>query len=230
MRLALIGKGRMGQTVSRLAESAGHRIVTTLDQHGNLPTSTFSGDWVSETEVLIDFSAPSAAVENVLRAARTGIPIVQGTTGWYDRLEWLRNELQGLGGSCVFASNFSLGMQLFFRIIGQIAPLMARFDSYGAYLSEQHHRAKKDAPSGTALQLLEILKRDFPREISTSVLRAGSIPGTHEVGFDSAEDSLLFRHTARNRDGFARGALLAAELIRGKTGFFEFRELLFHEN
>ncbi len=230
MKIALLGTGKMSQAVHRLAEPLGHQIIIALDSKSN-PASNriFQGDWVTESEALIDFSAPEAAVENILRAGRTGLPIVQGTTGWYDRIDWLGNQLQEIGGSCVYSSNFSLGMQLFFRVISQVATLMAPFSAYVPYLSEQHHGAKKDAPSGTALRLLEILENHSPNPVPTTVLRAGSIPGTHEVAFDSPEDTLLFRHTARNRNGFARGALLAAELIQERQGFFEFQEILFDE-
>jgi len=230
MKIALLGNGKMSQAVRRLAMTEGHQITVALDSKSNPEThQRFQGDWVTESEVMIDFSAPEAAVDNIIRASRTRLPIVQGTTGWYDRIDELREHVEGIGGSCVFSSNFSLGMQLFFRVISQAAPLMAPFSTYAPYLLEKHHSVKKDAPSGTALRLLDILKSHFPNLIPTSFLRVGSIPGTHEVAFDSPEDTLLFRHTARNRDGFARGALLAAGLIQDKPGLFEFQELLFDE-
>lgn len=228
MKIALLGKGKMAGAIRRIAEQEGHSIVATLDSASNPPANkTFQGSWVQEADVIIDFSAPGAAVDNVLRAVHSEIPIVEGTTGWQDRVDWLSKQVVEAGGSCVYASNFSLGMQLFFKIVADSAAILSRFPAYAPYLEERHHRFKQDAPSGTALYLLRLLGKELQTDVPAGVLRAGSFPGTHEVGFDSIEDTIVLRHTARNRDGFARGALHAARLIQGKSGFFEFGEILF---
>lgn len=226
MRLALIGHGKMGKAVENLARELGHEVVHVVT-HAEAGRP-FEGDWTDHTDVVMDFSVPEAALSNIERAVRAGLPIVEGTTGWHDELERAREIVETARGACVYASNFSLGVQIQFHLARQAARIFSRFPEYSPFLLEAHHTQKKDAPSGTALTLEGILRESYSR-VAVSSLRAGYFPGTHTLGFDSLVDTLTIQHVARSRDGFARGSLFAAEWIRDKRGFYNFEEAIFEE-
>ncbi len=235
MKIVLLGNGRMGQTIARLAASKGHQIVSVFDEHRPL---TESSD-LREAEVMMDFSIATAVPHHMRLAAHHHLPLVEGTTGW--RMEQiLLTEMPDL--TMVYSPNFSIGIYLFNRIIAFAGRLIGQCGGYDCYVHEWHHRGKADSPSGTALLLANQLLHAIPEkkgiEVETShqplaadsihvtSTRAGRIPGTHEVGFDSEWDQIVFRHISFGREGFAMGALLAAELILNRKGIYSFNDLL----
>ncbi|RPJ60391.1 MAG: dihydrodipicolinate reductase [Acidobacteria bacterium] len=230
MRIALIGYGRMGKTVERLARDQGHTISKIMDIDDNPVGSGFWGDWVENTDVLIDFSLAAAVPANVRNALDARLPIVVGATGWYAHIEQLRQEVESQGGACLYASNFSLGVQTLFYLVREASKVLARYKDFHPFVVETHHEQKLDAPSGTALTIRKIMEESYGQPVPVSSVRAGFFPGTHTIGFDSPVDTLTLEHTARSREGFARGALLAAEWIQGKKGFFTFEQVIFGEN
>ena len=176
----------------------------------------------------IDFSIPAAVPRNVEGLAALGVNIVLGTTGWLEHADAVRRAVETGGIGLVWSPNYSVGVNAFFRLVSEAARLLAGQPEYGAWAWEIHHAAKKDAPSGTLLKLVEEMKKaGYGRRIDVSSNRAGAHPGTHEVGFDSAADTIVLRHTARGREGFARGALRAAQWVVDKKGFHEFGEIVF---
>jgi len=181
---------------------------------------------LSDADVWIDFTDPSAVIENIKAAAAARVALVVGTTGWYDRLDEARLLVEESGIGFVYGSNFSVGVNLMLKITRYAAELFSRFPSHDPFIEEAHHKFKKDAPSGTALSLKRIVEAEYDREVPTSSLRAGYFPGAHTVGFDSEADTLEIVHTARSRAGFAAGALLAAEWIKGRKGFYEFSQII----
>ncbi|MBX3288225.1 MAG: dihydrodipicolinate reductase [Acidobacteria bacterium] len=226
MKIALIGYGKMGRLISKLAGDSGHGIVVTVSEsHAGL-----SADELAETlraaDVAIDFTAADAVRRNVEACMIAGIPIVVGTTGWNSQKDEIERLVNDSGGSLVYGANFSIGVNLFFKIAEYSAELFAKFPEYEVFIEEQHHSQKKDAPSGTALKLKELVKKHIDAEFEIPATRAGNIPGTHRVGFDAAADQILLTHTARNREGFARGAIMAAEWIKTRKGFFEFSDVM----
>jgi len=179
-------------------------------------------------DVSVDFSIPSAVVENVERISALGVNIVVGTTGWTEHEKRVRAAVQKHGTGLVWSPNYSIGVNVFARVVAETARLLANEPEYGAWAWEIHHATKKDAPSGTLLKLVDEMKdAGYSRPIDVGSNRAGAHPGTHEIGFDSAADTITLRHVARGREGFARGALKAAKWVVGKKGFHEFREILF---
>jgi len=179
------------------------------------------------SDVAIEFSTPHTALANIESLAALGIPTVVGTTGWLEHLDRARTAVERGGAGLVWAANFSIGVNVFLRAVHEVARLLANEPAYGAWAWEIHHNTKKDAPSGTLLALVNEMKAaGYQRNIDISSNRAGAHPGTHEIGFDSAADTITLRHTARSREGFARGALKAAQWIPGKKGVFEFKEIL----
>ncbi|HSR69945.1 MAG TPA: 4-hydroxy-tetrahydrodipicolinate reductase [Acidobacteriota bacterium] len=231
MKISLIGRGRMAQAVERLAPEKGHRVVRLLGRRDNPPGRPFSGDWLEQSEVLVDFSLAEAVPGNIEKSLQAGIPLVIGATGWYDRLREMEDKVEEAGGIVLYASNFSLGVQVLFSLTRRAARLLSRFQEYDPFLWEAHHRHKLDAPSGTALSLREIVEESYRRKLDVASLRAGSIPGTHVVGFDSPSDTLRLEHSARNRDGFALGSLLAAQWLRdqhkaGRKGLFTMQNVI----
>jgi 4-hydroxy-tetrahydrodipicolinate reductase len=179
-------------------------------------------------DAALEFSTPHAVVANIERLAALKVNVVVGTTGWLGHAERVRRLVAESGIGLVWSPNYSIGVNVFARLAAEAARLLANEPGYGAWAWEIHHITKKDAPSGTLLKLVEDMKRaGYPRAIDTSSSRAGAHPGTHEIGFDSAADTITLRHAARNREGFARGALKAAQWIAGKQGFHEFADILF---
>ncbi len=174
----------------------------------------------------IDFTVAETVRRNVEACIAAGVPLVEGTTGWNAQREEIERLVRDGGGAMVFGANFSIGVNLLYRIVDFAAELFGRFPEYEAFIEEQHHSRKKDAPSGTALKIKEIVAKHVDRDFSVSSTRAGNIPGTHRVGFDGPADQILLEHTARSREGFALGAIMAAEWIIGKKGFHEFTDVI----
>ncbi len=228
MKIAIIGYGKMGHMIERVATSRGHNIVARFDIDNNRDGEGLTTESLEGIDVAIEFSTPETVVENLRRLIGLRIPTVVGTTGWYARLDEIREMAADHQSSLVYGANFSIGMNLFFRIARQASALFARHSQYDPFLVEAHHKFKKDAPSGTALVIARLMRESYGERAPDAVaIRAGHIPGTHEVGFDSEADTITLTHTARSREGFAAGAVLAAEKIIGKHGVYEFSELLF---
>ena len=223
--LALIGHGKMGRAVEQLALARGFdvRLIVT----GDLSRAAgFDPEKLKGVQVAVDFTHPGAVLENVRRVAGAGCNLVVGTTGWGDQLGEVRGILGDAQVGMVYGPNFSLGAQLFFKLAEAAAGVFAGFPMYEPYITETHHRFKKDAPSGTALELKRRIQPAFgDRDIAVGSIRAGYVPGTHELGFDSEADTVILRHTARGRLAFAEGALYAARWVVGKKGLFTFADL-----
>lgn len=227
-RLAIAGYGKMGRRIEQLAPEHGFVVAVKLDEHNNSNFEGITREAFQNVDVAIDFSVPSAVVENVERIADLGVNIVIGTTGWLEQLHYIRKIVEKSDIGLVWSPNYSVGVNAFFRLVSEAARLLADETEYAAWAWEIHHSAKKDAPSGTLLKLIDRMKdAGYDRNIDMASNRAGAHPGTHEIGFDCGSDTITLRHTARNRDGFADGALKAAEWIAGKKGFYEFGEILF---
>ena len=230
MKIALLGYGKMGQVIERIALERGHEIVLKKDE-----TNTFEG--LLDADVAIDFSVPTAAVDNISSCFHANVPVISGTTGWlehYDAVVALCNEKKG---AFISSSNFSLGVNLFFELNEYLAKIMSKFDNYTVDMEEIHHTQKLDAPSGTAISLAKgVIKNssytnwtlDHPKkdQIHIETKRIGTVPGTHTVTYNSAVDAIEIKHTAHNREGFALGAVIAAEWIIGKKGIFTMKDVL----
>ena len=243
MKIALIGYGKMGREVEQAALAGGHEVVARVSASGRTGTvSGITSDTIGEAQVCIEFSQPSATLPNLRSVAALGKPLVVGTTGWYEDLPLAKKVVEENEAACVYAPNFSLGLNLFLPIIEKAARLFHPFEAYDVMAMETHHRQKIDSPSGTASRIGEILLEHFPRkrrivtgsldcpiapdELHLLSARAGHFPGTHSVVFDSAADSVELVHRARSRAGFAAGALLAAEWLQGRKGFYSFSQVL----
>jgi 4-hydroxy-tetrahydrodipicolinate reductase len=223
MKLALFGYGGMGRLVADRARAAGHEV-------GAIMTSRDSPTLVRGHDVAIDFSRGDAVLDHVTACVRAAVPLIEGTTGWHDCETAVRRAVEegegGRGGALLYGANFSIGVNLFYRLVARAGELFRGLEEYDAFIEEAHHAKKRDAPSGTALRLRDILGAPLGRSVPITSTRAGHIPGTHRVGFDSALDQILLEHTARSRDGFAAGALLAATWIVGRRGVFTFEDAL----
>jgi len=218
--LAIVGYGKMGRLIHQLAPEYGFTVTARVDLDRD--------ESLDGADVAVEFSVPASVVGNVTKVAALGIPIVVGTTGWLDHLEAMKGIVAKHNSALVWSPNFSVGVNVFTRLVGEAARLLQNEREYGSWAWEIHHSTKKDAPSGTLLKLVEQMRASgFDRAIDTSSSRAGAHPGTHEIGFDSAADTITLRHTARSREGFARGALKAAQWIIGRKGCYEFSDVLF---
>jgi len=225
-RIALLGYGRMGRLIEEIAPSEGCSIGLRLDGESNRQGQGITAAAFAEIDVAIDFSVSSSVVENVERIAAIGTPLVVGTTGWSADLPRVREIVEGSGIGFVHGANFSIGVQVFYKIVAEAARQLGAAEGYDAWGHEIHHRKKLDAPSGTLLETVRTMERaGFSRPIDVASNRAGAIPGTHTIGFDSEADTILIEHRARSRTGFARGALCAARWIRARRGFFDFRDI-----
>ncbi|MFB9077218.1 4-hydroxy-tetrahydrodipicolinate reductase [Flavobacterium procerum] len=230
MKIALLGYGKMGKVIERIALERGHEIVLKKDEF-----NTYDG--LSTADVAIDFSVPTAAVSNISACFNSGVPVVSGTTGWlehYDEMLALCSEKKG---GFISSSNFSLGVNIFFGLNEYLAKIMNQFDSYKVSMEEIHHIHKLDAPSGTAISLAQgviqnsnytnwTLDEAQTNQIHIEAKRIGEVPGTHTVNYDSPIDSIEIKHTAHNREGFALGAVVAAEWLAGKQGVFTMKDVL----
>lgn len=219
MKIALIGYGKMGKMLEQTAISKGFDVVCVIDING------IERGELRDADVCIEFSQPSAVLENIRLAASANKPIVVGTTGWYEHLDEVRKIVKTSDIGLVYGSNFSIGVNLMFKVVKYAASLFKNFSSYDPFIEEAHHKFKQDAPSGTALSLQHRVESEYNRQAPTSSTRAGHIPGTHTVGFDSEVDTLTITHTARNRQGFAEGAIVAAQWIASRKGFYEFADI-----
>ena len=227
INLALLGYGKMGKTVAALAPQRGFNVRLALDIDVNQDGQGITSENFQGIDVCVDFTTPDVVVENIRRVAVLGVNLVVGTTGWHNRLEEVRKIIESAGVGMVYGANFSIGVNLFYRLARAAAEIFASFPIYDPFLTEAHHKMKKDAPSGTALEITRQIQPYFAdREIPVTSVRAGYIPGAHELGFDSEADTIILRHTARGRQGFAEGALHAARWIAGRKGFFSFAEVL----
>jgi 4-hydroxy-tetrahydrodipicolinate reductase len=216
----------MGTLVARLATAAKDELgAIVTSQHASQDASQLA-EVLRGHDVAIDFSVASMVSRNVGACARAGVPLVEGTTGWQDDESDVRRSIDEYHGSLVFGANFSVGVNVFYRVISQAARLMSGLDQYQVFMEEEHHARKRDAPSGTALQLKKLLTEHVEGDIPIASVRAGHIPGTHTVGFDSEADQIRLTHTARSREGFAAGALLAARWIVGREGVYEFADVM----
>ena len=220
MKLLLIGFGRMGRLVEQLAREEGHEIV------GRITSASAAADWPA-ADVAIDFSTGDAVPANVPRLADRRIHAVIGTTGWRAHEAEMRAVAERAGIGVVASANFSIGVNIFEMLAAEAARLMYSQPDYGAWIHEAHHAGKKDAPSGTAILLRDAMTNTgFGRPIDISSTRAGSIPGTHTVGFDGPSDTIELTHTARDRRGFAKGALVAARWVHNRRGWFSMKDVL----
>lgn len=226
MKIALIGYGAMGKLIKTLAEEKGFEVAVIIDDADAGLSAVEVAGKLDDVDVVIDFSSADAVKRNVDACVLAGVAIVEGTTGWNGQRNEIEQIVRDGGGTMVFGANFSIGVNLFYRIADFAAELFAKFPGYEAFIEEQHHSRKKDAPSGTALKLKAVVAKHFSEEFSISSTRAGNIPGTHRVGFDGSADQVLLEHIARSREGFAAGAILAAEWIVDRKGFFEFSEIV----
>jgi len=225
-RLAIVGYGKMGKLLEQLASEYGFDVALKLDEFNNANFEGLTPENFRSIDVAIDFSIPAAVQRNVEGIAALGVNIVLGTTGWMEHLDAVKRAVETNGIGLVWSPNYSIGVNAFFRVVREAARLLASQPQYGAWAWEIHHSTKKDAPSGTLHKLVDEMKNaGYSRWIDVTANRAGAHPGTHEIGFDSSADTITLRHTARSREGFARGALQAAQWIAGKKGFHEFAEM-----
>jgi 4-hydroxy-tetrahydrodipicolinate reductase len=236
MKIALIGYGKMGKAIEEIAVSKGHEIVLKIDANN---TSDFTKENIQKANVAIEFTGPDTAFENISKCIQWGVPVISGSTGWLDHFEKAKKLCEEKKGCLLYASNFSIGVNLFFEINKQVAALMEPYDNYNVSMTEIHHTEKKDAPSGTAISLAEQIlaqigrKKKWVNEISSEasdlIIRSERIdpaPGTHTVSYDSPIDSIEITHTAHTRKGFASGAVLAAEFANQKMGIFTMKDVL----
>ncbi|HEX5430807.1 MAG TPA: dihydrodipicolinate reductase C-terminal domain-containing protein [Bryobacteraceae bacterium] len=216
-----MGYGKMGRLIEQLAPEYDFTVHARIDVNDDFGAARGA-------DAAVEFTNPGAVLANVEALGRLGVPAVIGTTGWLGEMEHVRSSVERHNIGLVWSPNFSIGVNVFFRVVSEAARLLENEPQYGAWAWEIHHHTKKDAPSGTLLKLVDEMKRaGYTHRVDTAASRAGAHPGTHEVGFDSAADTITLRHTARSREGFARGALKAAQWIQGKRGIFKFEEVLF---
>jgi 4-hydroxy-tetrahydrodipicolinate reductase len=236
MKIALIGYGKMGQAIEEIAVAKGHEIVLRI---GIENLEDFTLENVAKADVAIEFTSPHSAAENIKKCIEAGAAVVCGSTGWLQQLEEIKKYVTEKNGAFLYASNFSIGVNLFFELNNFLAKLMSKHDSYHVMLEETHHTQKKDAPSGTAITLAEQVmaniktKKQWVNHISDNETeleiiseRVDPAPGTHKIKYSSSIDDLEITHTAHNRQGFASGAVLAAEFICGKKGIFNMKDVL----
>ena len=226
--LAIIGYGKMGHLIEQLAPEYGFTVPLRLDIDDNVDATGITAERFRGIDVAVEFSAPAAVVRNVERLASIGVNTIVGTTGWTADMERAKSAVEKGEVGLVWSPNFSIGVNVFVHLVAEASRRLAPYPEFGAWAWEIHHAAKKDAPSGTLLAVVEQMKKADPnRSVDVSASRAGAHPGTHEIGFDSPAETITLRHTARSREGFARGALQAARWVIGRKGWFEFQDVLF---
>jgi 4-hydroxy-tetrahydrodipicolinate reductase len=227
-KLALVGYGKMGRLIEQLAPEYGFSVTLPLDKRNNSDGQGMTTENFAGIDAAIEFSTPEAAAANLLKLAALKVPSVTGTTGWLTHLDEVSAAFQAAGCGLIWSPNFSVGVAVFRKLAELAAELMNAQPEYGAWAWEIHHDAKKDAPSGTLIHLVEAMRAaGYQRTIDVSSNRAGKHPGTHEIGFDSAADTITLRHAARSREGFARGALKAAQWVTDHPGVHTFEDVLF---
>src|SRR3989338_10674746 len=218
MNIAIIGYGKMGHEIEKITRAKGMNIISIIDPNSSSANyREINEESLHNVDVCIDFTEPGAVMENIRKISKLGKCIVVGTTGWYDHLEESKSIVSQSNVGFIYASNFSIGVNIFFKIIENAARIINSIDSYDVFGYEVHNSRKLDAPSGTAKAIEQILVKNIQRkkEVPFASVRSGTVPGTHVVGFDSAADTIELKHTARNREGFAIGAVMAAEWING---------------
>lgn len=236
MKIALIGYGKMGKEIEQILIARGHTIPLIIDLNN---TNDLDAAHLKEIDVAIEFTTPSTAYGNVVKCLEAGVPVVCGTTAWLDKLPQVEQLCKEKNGAFFYASNYSIGVNIFFEINRRLAQLMNRFGEYDVTIEETHHTQKKDAPSGTAVTLAEGILENLdrkqkwvcgtttvPEELEVVAIRRSVVPGTHTVTYESDVDSLSITHMAKSRRGFALGAVLAAEFLYGKTGIFSMKDLM----
>ena len=226
MKLALFGHGGMGRVFAHYARVGGHEIGVVLTSGDARRDTDELVALLHDHDAAVDFSVADAVLSHATACARAGAPLIEGTTGWREQEPAVRRAVEDAGGALVYGANFSVGVNLFYRLVARAGELFSGAAGYDAFIEEAHHARKRDAPSGTAVRLRDMLARSPGRSVSIASTRAGSIPGTHRVGFDSPADQITLEHAARSRDGFAAGALLAARWLVGRRGVFAFDEVL----
>jgi 4-hydroxy-tetrahydrodipicolinate reductase len=225
-RLAIIGDGKMGRTLVQLAPERGFRMCAVIDARNNAGGAGITRGALNGADVAVEFTEPAAAVANVEAAIRARVPVVVGTTGWYDELPRIRELAAQQMGSLFVAPNFSLGVAVFARLAARAGKAFSPFRQFDAHIVETHHAEKKDAPSGTAAMLRDVVARQLGREVPVTSVRTGSVPGTHEIIFDAPFEQIRLTHEARDRRVFADGALVAARWLIGRVGVFGMDDLL----
>jgi len=223
--IAVIGDGKMGRTIAQMVQERGWHLTAMLDKEHNERGEGITRRELGDPDVAIEFTEPSSAVSNIMACIHEGVPVVVGTTGWYDSLPAITATAQEEGASLLWAPNFSVGVTLFVELAREAARIMAR-SGFEAALVETHHSAKKDAPSGTALAIVNAMKNGLGSEIPVTSIRTGSVPGTHELLFDGQFEQVVMRHEARDRRVFADGSLRAAQWLIGKKGVYTMRDVL----
>ncbi len=239
LKIALLGYGKMGKEIEMIAQKKAHQIIARID---NLEDWETYSNQLKLADIAIDFSTPETVKDNIFRCFEMNLPIIVGTTGWNEDLEEIREDCINRNASMVWASNFSIGMNIFFKINTLLAKMTAKFPEYRAHIHEIHHTQKLDAPSGTAIsiangileknknmeswELLEDLNTRSAEILPITYSREGEVPGTHMITYQSEIDEIIIKHEAKNRKGFAAGAVLAAEWLIGKTGFFSMDDVM----
>ena len=223
--IAVIGDGKMGRAIAQMVQERGWHLTAMLDAEHNQGGSGITKRALGDPDVAIEFTEPSAAVGNIMACIHEGVPVVVGTTGWYNSLPVITEAANEESASLVWAANFSIGVNLFVELARQAARIMSKSD-FAAALVETHHSAKKDAPSGTALSIAKAMEGSLGKELPVTSIRTGSVPGTHELLFDAPFEQIILRHEARDRRVFADGALRAAAWLKGKKGVFTMRDVL----
>ena len=223
MRILVLGRGKTGALVADVGRERKHEVYSLASQD-NPDGRALTPATLQEIDVVIDFTAPHAVIPNIIRSVEAGVPMVVGTTGWYQHIDKVRELVAERKGAVLYGSNFSLGMNFFFKAMQAIAPILKH--GYRGNIVERHHVHKKDKPSGTAVTIQKILETNSGEKVEVASVREGETVGMHLVMLDSPNDTILFTHNAKSRVGFAEGAVRAAEWIKGKTGFYEFPEIV----
>ncbi|MDR1699350.1 MAG: 4-hydroxy-tetrahydrodipicolinate reductase [Prevotellaceae bacterium] len=236
MKFAIIGYGKMGKTIERIAKERGHEIVSIIDMNNQ---EDFGSAAFRSADVAIEFTVPAIAIENYNRAFAAGVPVVSGTTGWTEYIDEVKHEVETKGYTLFWASNFSLGANIFFALNKYLAKIMNQFAEYNVEITEVHHTQKLDAPSGTAITLAEGIIENIDRksawkkelenattDIAIKSIREGQVPGIHSIAYESDVDTITITHDAKSREGLALGAVIAAEFTAGKKGFLGMGDLL----
>jgi 4-hydroxy-tetrahydrodipicolinate reductase len=228
VKIVVVGNGKMGRAIAALATTRGHSIQAMIGAGENAGGSALTRERLAGADVAIEFTRPDAAVANLERLIGAGVPTVTGTTGWTTELPRITRLVDQTGGALLYASNFSVGVHVFLRVARDLARRFTGHAAFDAFILEEHHATKRDAPSGTAHVLQAALRASDPaRTFPITSVRAGAIPGTHTVTYDAPSESVTLSHMARSREGFAAGALAAAEWLPGHPGVHTFEEMLF---
>lgn len=223
MKILVLGRGKTGALVAELAKERGHDVRSLASQE-NQDGRALTPATLKDIDAVIDFTTPHAVIPNIIRCVEAAIPVVVGTTGWYQHLDKVRELATERHGAVLYGSNFSIGMNFFFKAVQAVAPILKH--NYRGSIVERHHIHKKDKPSGSAVTIQRLLESNSGEKVEVASVREGETVGMHLVMLDSTNDTILFTHDAKSRVGFAEGAVRAAEWIKGKTGFYEFPEVV----